>query len=80
VRLKFKKGFTPEAIASIFLQVIEERGNVIGAVNIYFQEYDANMKPIKQEEEYLEAHPGEDSVGMYSDYVADLRRSKLKAI
>jgi len=80
VRIKFKKGFTPEAIADLFLQIVEDRGNVIGAVNIYFQEYDENMNVIRHDDEYLEAQPGRDSKELYTDYAADVRRKRLRAV
>ena len=38
MRIKFNRGLSPEAIASLFLKIVEQRGLVVGAVNIYVQE------------------------------------------
>jgi hypothetical protein len=82
MRIRFKKGMTPENVARVFLDIIGERGFVLGSVNIYFQEYDENMKLIKFENdtEFLEVTPSEHSQKQYTEYQADLRRSKLKAV
>ncbi len=82
MRIKFKKGLSPEAIANMFLRIVEERDLVIGSVNIYIQEYGEDMKPIpyNQNDEYLEVTPSVSSKQKYEDYAADLRRSKLKVI
>jgi len=82
MRIKFKKGMTPEGVARMFLDIVEDRGFLIGSVNIYFQEYDENMKAVRfeDEHEYIEVAPNEHGKKQYSEYQADLRRSKLKAI
>lgn len=82
MRIKFKKGLAPEAIAAMLLQIIEERNLVIGSVNVYIQEYGDDMKPIpcRQDDSYLEINPTDRGKRGYDDYVADMRRSKLKAI
>lgn len=82
MRVKFKKGITPKDIADIFLRIIEDRGNVIGSVNIYFQEYDENMKSINFDDyiNYLEVTPSDISQQRYAEYQAGMRRSKLKAV
>lgn len=82
MRIKFKKGLTPEAVASMFLRIVEERDLVIGSVNIYIQEYGEDMKPVpyNQCDEYLEVTPSTPSKQQYEDYAADIRRSKLRAI
>lgn len=82
MRIKFKKGFTPEDVASIFLQIVGERNLAIGSVNIYFQEYDEDCKPVNFDNsvEYLEVMPSQRSEQLYAEYVADLRRSRLKVI
>jgi len=82
VRIKFKKGMTPEGVARMFLDIVEDRGFLIGSVNIYFQEYDENMKAVKfeDEHEFIEVAPNEYGKKQYTEYQADLRRSKLKAI
>lgn len=80
MRIKFNKGLSPEAIASLFLNIVEQRGLVVGAVNIYVQEYDENMKPILNDEKYIEVSPTDAGVKGYEKYSADLRRSKLKVV
>ncbi len=82
MRIKFNKGLTPEAIAALLLQVIEERDMVIGSVNVYIQEYGEDMKaiPSRRDDEYIEINPTEKGKQRYDDYVVDMRRSKLKAI
>ncbi len=73
---------TPEGVARMFLDIVGERGFLIGSVNIYFQEYDENMKPVKfeDEHEFIEVSPTDAGLRQYADYSADLRRSRLKAI
>ncbi len=81
MRIKFKKGMTPEMVAAVFLDVLRERGTVIGAVNIYIQEYGEDTKPIKDDgDEYLEYRPGKAGLRQYADYAADVRRGKMKAV
>jgi hypothetical protein len=80
MRIKFKKGLSPEAVASYFLNIVEGREKVIGSVNIYVQEYDEDMKPIKDDGSYIEVAPNQAGLRNYAEYSADLRRSKLKAI
>ena len=82
MRIKFKKGLTPEAIAATLLQIIEERDMVIGSVNVYIQEYGEDMKPIptQKDDNYLEVNPTVAGKRIYDNYVVESRRSKLKAI
>jgi len=80
MRIKFKKGMTPEDIANMFTRLIYERNLLIGAVNIYIQEFDEDMKPIKYDEQYIEIKPTEYGMSRYKEYEADLRRSNLKVV
>ena len=80
MRIKFKKGLTPEAIADLFLDIVDRRGLVIGAVNIYIQEYDEKMKVIQKDETYIEVSPTDVGLIGYEDYSAGLRRGQLKVI
>lgn len=80
MRIKFKKGATIEAIVLTLQQIIQERGTVIGAVNVYIQEYGDDMKAIKDDGEYLEYTPGRETLNRYAEYSAEVRRSKMKAV
>lgn len=79
MRIKFTKGMTPESIADYFLQIVSERGNLIGAVNIYVQEYDEDLKQI-EDTGYYEIRPTEHGLNNYKEYEAYTRRSKLKIV
>lgn len=80
MRIKFKKGATPESIGWLFAHIMKERGTVIGTVNIYVQEYGDDMKVIKDDGEYLEYVPGDITLEKYAEYSAGVRRSKMKAV
>ena len=79
MRIKFNKGMTPEDIAKMFVRVVNERNNIIGTVNIYFQEFDDNLKQVK-DEEYIEVRPTEYGLTRYNEYAAELRRDNLKVV
>jgi len=79
MRIKFKKGMTPEDIANMFVRIMNDRNALIGTVNIYVQEYDEKLKPIK-DEQYIEVKPTEYGMNRYNEYSADIRRSKLKVV
>jgi len=80
MRLKFKKGITPEVIADKFLEYIYENNLVIGAVNIYIQTYNDQMETVKFDDDYLVYSPSEKAKKAYDERVAQIRRSKIKAI
>lgn len=80
MRIKFKKGVPPEIVANTFLEIMRDRQNVIGTVNIYVQEYGEDMKMIKQDQDWIEVSPTDAGLREYGDYSADLRRNRLKAI
>lgn len=80
MRIKFQKGLSPEVMVDTFLEIIRDRGMVIGAVNIYIQEYDENMKLVLNDSDYLEVTPTDAGRKKYSEYAAEQRRSKLRAI
>jgi len=81
VRIKFEKGMTPEAISQIFTQFIRESGLVIGAVNIYIQTYDDDMKPVKfDKKEYFVCKPSESTKKEYQEDVARIRRDKIEVV
>lgn len=71
---------TPEDITANFLKLINQRGMLIGAVNIYVQEFDQDMQPIKHDEQYIEITPTEYGLGRYKEYEANLRRGNLKVV
>lgn len=80
MRIKYEKGFTPERIAEHLAWFVRENNLVIGAVNVYIQLYDENMKPLKNDgDEYL-VSPGDISKREYVDDVANIMRRRIKAI
>lgn len=79
MRLKFEKGMTPEAIAEIFVNFIYENNLLIGSVNMYIQTYDDQSKA-QNTGDYFVCKPGDKTKQNYSNYAADLRRSKFKAV
>jgi len=79
MRIKFKKGMTPEDIADMFVRITNDRNALIGTVNIYVQEYDEKLKAVK-DEEYIEVKPTEYGKSRYNEYSSELRRSKLKVV
>ena len=79
MRIKFNKGMTPEDIAKMFVQVVNDRNNIIGTVNIYVQEFDENLKQVK-DEDYLEVKATEYGMNRYNEYAADLRRDNLRVV
>ena len=82
MRIKFEKGMTPERIAQAFVDYVRSNDILIGAVNIYAQAYDDEMRPEKfnrGEEEYLVCSPSEASRREYADDVAAIRRKRMRA-
>jgi len=80
VRIKYEKGFTPERIAEHLAWFIRENNLVIGAVNVYIQLYDENMKPLKNDgDEYL-VSPGDISKHEYVEDVVGIRRGRMRAV
>lgn len=82
MRIKFEKGFTPERIGEIFAKIIKDEEIVIGAVNIYIQTYDGEMKavPFSKEEEFIIAEPGKEAKKEYENSVINKRRGKLRLV
>ena len=82
MRIKFEKGFTPELIGEIFAQIIKDEEIIIGAVNIYIQTYDDEMKavPFSKEEEYITVEPSKAAKKEYENSVIDKRRGKLRLV
>ena len=81
MRIQFKKGISPEAIADTFLDIVKKRGNVIGAVNIYIQEYDQHMPPIAcDHSQYIQVKQTPVGTDYYAEYCARMRRKNLKVI
>lgn len=83
MRIKFEKGMTPERVAQAFVDYIRNNNIVIGAVNMYIQKHDDEMKPEKfrrGEEEYLVCSPSEAAQKEYTKDVAMIRRKKMKAV
>jgi len=83
VRLKFEKGMTPELIAKTFVNFIRDNNMVIGAVNVYIQTYDNEMKPEKfkrNDDEFYVCKPSDTAKKMYQEDVVKMRRKRMKAI
>jgi hypothetical protein len=83
LRIKFEKGFTPERIGEIFAQIIQDDEIVIGAVNVYIQTYDDEMKPVPfhiEEGDYILVKPSNKIKQEYADDVINKRRGKLKLV
>ncbi|MFA5322140.1 MAG: hypothetical protein WC373_05645 [Smithella sp.] len=82
MRIKFEKGITPERMAETLVRHIYENNIVIGAVNVYVQTYDNDMKPEKfnHNEKYLSCSPSEKAKNEYDEYAARIRRGKFKAV
>ena len=81
MRIKFEKGMTPERIAQAFVDFVRQNDLVIGAVNVYIQTYDENMKAEKNDNEhYTICSPVEKLKNEYADDVALIRRGRLRAV
>lgn len=82
MRIKFEKGFTPEAIAEIFCRYIYDNNIVIGSVNMYVQAYGDDMQAerFNEDDGYVVVKPVEKSKKEYSDYVASVYRGKFKKV
>jgi hypothetical protein len=83
MRIKFEKGMTPEAIAKVFVKYMRENRIVLGAVNMYIQTYDDEMKPEKfknHDGDFLVCHPSESTIKEYENDVVNLRRQKMKVV
>jgi hypothetical protein len=83
MRIKFEKGMTPERVAEAFVKYVRENKLVIGSVNIYVQTYDEQMNPEKfnRRDDYIVCKPvSEKVISEYSEDVAQIRRSRLKAV
>lgn len=78
MRIKFKKGITPEGI----LQILEAAFDaaIIGAVNVYIQRYDEHLKPIKPDNECLVVDLADPSDTRYNEYVAWQLRKRMKVV
>ena len=79
MRLKFEKGITPERIAEGLVDFIYENNIHIGAVNMYIQTFNDEMKA-ENTREYTIFSPEKKAKEEYTEYVANLRRSKFKAV
>lgn len=83
MRIKFNKGTTPEMAGWFFEKIVEERGNTIGSINIYWQEYDENMKMIKFDHDdngYIEFVPGPTILAEHKEQEVEVRRSRMKIV
>lgn len=81
MRIKFEKGITPEKMAAAFVDFIYSNGIVIGAVNLYVQTYDDDMKPEKfGGGAYYLCKATEENKAEYDQYAARMRRSKFKQV
>lgn len=79
MRIKFEKGITPERMAEAFVNYIYENNLHIGAVNMYIQTFNDQMKA-ENSREYLVFSPESQAKEEYIKYAANLRRSKFKAV
>jgi hypothetical protein len=81
MRIQFKKGISPGAIAERFLDIVKKRGNVIGTVNIYVQEYNQDMQLIEfDNSRYIQVSPTVDGLDDYAEYCAGTRRNNLRVV
>lgn len=81
MRIKFEKGVSPDIVAQTFLKIIEDSDMLIGSVNIYIQEYDEEMKPVKfEKKDCLVVKPTKLGLRDYSEYAAEKRRERMKAV
>jgi len=82
MRIKFEKGITPERIADYFVNFIRDNDMVIGAVNIYIQEFDENMKSVRESkgDEYLLVRPQRIAKEEYQNDTAKTRRKRMKVV
>lgn len=81
MRIKFEKGMTPERMAKVFVDFIRSNEHVIGAVNMYIQTYDEEMKPMKfNSEDYFICSPSDEAIAEYNEDVALMRRKRIKAV
>lgn len=78
MRIKFKKGATPDLIVAYLKLYFEDK--VIGSVNVYVQEYDDDMKAIHDGAEYIVIEPAGTTKEKYDEYVAEQRRKRMKAV
>jgi len=82
MRIKYEKGLTPERIADEFVRFIRDNNIVIGAVNVYIQTYDEEMKLEKhaRDDRYLIVSPKEFAKQEYTEDVSQTRRKRLKVV
>jgi len=81
MRIKFEKGITPEKMAAAFIDFVYGNGIVIGAVNLYIQTYDDDMKPEKfGGGDYFLCKSTEKAKAEYDQYAAKMRRGKFKQV
>jgi len=82
MRIKFEKGMTPERMAKAFVDFIRSNEHVIGAVNMYIQTYDEEMKikDYKHDEEYFTCSPSDEAIAEYNEDVVLMRRKRIKAV
>ena len=78
MRLRYKKGIPPEAIIESIGDYLKDK--VIGSVNVYIQEYDENMKPVKFDCGCISFEATDFGKKMYDEDAAQIRRSKMKAV
>ncbi len=82
MRIKFEKGFTPEAMTDALLSFIKENNLLIGSVNVFIQLYGEDGKAIndfKDSGMYI-YKPPEYYKEEYTQYAAKLRRKSFKAV
>ncbi len=81
MRIKFEKGMPPERIADMFVKFVRQNDLVIGSVNMYIQLYDDEMKAEKfDKSDYYTCIPSEKTKSEYAEYVAQIRRKRMKVV
>ena len=82
MKIKFEKGFTPEAIAKNFLNIIYDNNILIGSLIMYVQTFDDEMKPEKWGDEGVDYRfvPSESTKDEYARQVLKHRRDMIKIV
>lgn len=82
MRIKFEKGFTPQAMAAALEDFIVKNDLLIGSVNVFIQLCGEDGKPINDFKSPVMAvvSPTQRCKDEYSEYSARLRRRAMKAV
>lgn len=82
MRIKFEKGFTPQAMAAALEDYIVRNDLLIGSVNVFLQLCGEDGKPINDFKSpvMVVVSPTEQCKEEYSAYSARIRRRAIRAI